>query len=150
MPSIIPAHVYMFVATVAVGTLLISSFSSYANTLRHIPEKEQLGNLLQRVATKATEILVATNENSTTQVCLRLPTSIGNNQYWIRLKNDSVQIWVEGGLGRIWNGTTANRAYLPVRAIVSGEFLSSYGLATLTCYKNQSEPQLVLTTGRAN
>jgi hypothetical protein len=138
----------MFVATVAVGTLLIFSFNSYAVTLRHVPEKEQLNNLLSHIAAKAVEIMTMTSEDSTTKVYLDLPTSIGDRQYWIRLRNDSIQAWVEGGLGEIWNGTTVNKVFLPSTPIAAGEFIGDFGVATLTCRRSGSELELVLATGR--
>lgn len=148
MPALIPSHIYMFVATTIVGTLLIFSFNSYAATLRYVPEKEQLNNLLNHVAAKAIEILTMTSENSTTRIYLDLPTSIGDRQYWIRLRNDSIQAWVEGGLGRIWSGMVASKVFLPSTPRASGEFIGDFGVATLTCKRSNEGLQLVLTTGR--
>ena len=148
MPALIPSHIYMFVAMTAVGTLLIFSFNSYAATLRHVPEKEQLDNLLSHVAAKAIGIMTMTGGDSTTKVYLDLPTSIGDRQYWIRLRNDSIQAWVEGGLGEIWNGTNVNRVFLPATPTATGEFIGDYGVATLACYRSGSELRLVLANGR--
>jgi hypothetical protein len=138
----------MFVATVVIGTLLIFSFSSYAATLRYLPEKEQLDNLLSHVAAKAIEIMTITSNDSTAKVYLDLPTSIGDRQYWIRLRNDSLQAWVEGGLGEIWNGTNVNKVFLPAGPAATGEFVGDFGVAMLTCHRSGSELQLILATGR--
>lgn len=112
MPSIIPSYLQMFVAMTAVGTLLIFSFNSYASTLQSVPETEQLDNLLNYVAAKATELTTSTPTAGITQFYLDLPTSIGNRQYWIRLQNDTLQSWVMGGFGTDWNITSSYRVFL--------------------------------------
>lgn len=138
MPSIIPSYVYMFFAMTIVGTLLIFSFNSYASTLRSVPETEQLDNLLNYVAAKATELLTQTTTNSTTQLYLNLPTRIGDKEYWIRPRNDTIQSWIEGGLGKIWNGTTLHKVFLPANPATAGQYISGYGPAVLKCNMNGS------------
>ena len=150
MPSIIPSYIYMFAAMTAVGTLLIFSFNSYAATLRSIPEAEQLDNLLNYVAAKATELLTITKMNSNAQVYLNLPTKIGDQQYWIRLRNDTVQSWIEGSLGKIHNDTSFYKVYLTGKPSATGYHISSFGPAVLKCYMNSSVLQLFLTSARLN
>jgi len=138
----------MFVAMVAVGTLLIFSFNSYATTLRIIPETEQLDNLLNYVAAKATELVTSTQTGTVTQFCLNLPTKIGDLPYWIRLQNDTLQSWIMGGFGTDWNMTTFHKIFLPGNSIATGHHLSIYGPAVLTSWINSSVRQLFLTSAR--
>lgn len=146
MPSIIPSYIYMFFAMTAVGTLLIFSFNSYATTLRSVPETEQLDNLLNHVAAKATEFLTQTNSN--TQTTLNLPSKIGDREYWVRLQHDSTQSWVEGGLGKIWDGIVSHKVFIPSKPAVAGHYISGFGAAVLKCYMNGSVLQLRLTSTR--
>jgi hypothetical protein len=137
----------MFVAMIAVGTLLIFSFNSYAATLRFIPETEQLDNLLNYVAAKATELITST-QTGTTQFYLDLPTGIGDQQYWIRLQNDTFQSCVVGGFGTDWNITSSYEVFLPGNSIATGYHLSLYGPAVLESWINGSVHQLFLTSAR--
>jgi hypothetical protein len=148
VPSIIPSHLYMFVAMTIVGTLLIFSFNSYAATLRSIPETEQLDNLLSYVTAKATELLTLTKTNSNTRIYLNLPTKIGDQQYWIRLHNDTIQSWLEGGFGNHWNTSTSHKVYLPEKPSANGHYVSSFGAAVLKCYTDGLGLQLFLTSAR--
>jgi hypothetical protein len=148
LPSIIPSYIYMFAAMTAVGTLLIFSFNSYATTLRSVPETEQLDNLLNHVAAKATELLTQTKINSNTRIILNLPIRIGDRDYWIRLQNDSTRSWVEGGFGEMWNGTISHRVFFPNKPAVTGHYISGFGVAVMKCYMNGSALQLLLTSTR--
>jgi hypothetical protein len=148
LPSIIPSYLYMFAAMIAVGTLLIFSFNSYAATLRSVPETEQLDNLLNHVAAKATELLTQTKTDSNARITLNLPIRIGDRDYWIRLQNDSIQSWVEGGFGEIWNDTVSHKVFFPNRPAVAGHYISGFGAAVLKCYMNGSVLQLLLTNTR--
>lgn len=146
MPSIIPTHIYMFLAMTVVGTLLIFSFNSFASTLRFVPEKEQLYNIIAHVAAKATELTILTTPNSTTEISLKLPISVGDRQYWIRLHNNTYQSWTEGGFGE----TTAKALYrvsVPGKPSATGSYTGNSRNAVLRCYMNESVVQLVLTNG---
>lgn len=148
LPSIIPSYIQMFVAMTAVGTLLIFSFNSYASTLHTIPETEQLNNLLNYIAAKATELITSTQTDANTQLYLNLPTKIGDRGYWIRLQNDSLQSWVMGGFGGDWNITSFHKVFLPADSIATGHHLSVYGPAVLKSRINGSVRQLFLTSAR--
>jgi hypothetical protein len=138
----------MFVAMLAVGTLLIFSFTSYATTLRSIPETEQLDNLLNHVTAKATQLLTTITANSNTQTYLNLPTKIGDREYWIRLQNDALQSWIEGGFGNNWNGITSHKVFLPGKPAATGHYVSGFGPAFLKCHLNGSVLQLFITSAR--
>jgi hypothetical protein len=147
LPAIIPSYMYMLAAMTVVGTLLILSFNSYAATLRSIPESQELANIVDRVAAKAVELLTLTDANAETYVYLDLPRTVGNRQYWIRLRNDTRQSWVEGGFGEYSNSEAFYEAFLPRAPSVTGHYISGYEPALLKCYMNSSVMQLVLSTG---
>jgi len=145
LPSIAMTHFYTFVALTAISTVLICSFSSYASTVRTVPEIENLKNILDHVAAKGNELLtLVTTTNSTTHLIVQLPSTIGNREYWIRVRNDSSKAWLEGALGQIRNGETAYRVFFPQKISTSGYYLGGYGPAILKCYMNGSVPQLNL------
>jgi hypothetical protein len=144
--SITPSYVYTFAALTAVSTIILYSFTTYTTNLRILPEIKQLRNLLNYVVAKGNELItLAITNNSTTQVYLRMPTSIGDRKYWVRFRNDSSNAWIEGGLGEIPDETKANLSvYLPQKTSVSGSYVGGYGPAVLECYLNGVVPQLNL------
>ncbi|MFQ6068534.1 MAG: hypothetical protein ACE5KD_03220 [Candidatus Bathyarchaeia archaeon] len=151
MPTIAPSYIYSFFALVAVSSILISSFAAYATTLRTIPEMEQVENLLNHVASKGYELIILTiTANTTSEAILLLPSTIGNKHYWIRLRNESLQAWVEGALGSILEGSITNRVYLPKRIFAFGNYSSGHGPALLECYMNGSTVNLYLTSWGEN
>jgi hypothetical protein len=151
MPTVAPSYIYAFFALVAVSTILISAFSAYAATLRTIPEKEQLENLLNYIASKGCELVaLATTANATSRVVLQLPESIGNKHYWARLRNEDSRTWVEGALGPIQDGDGNSRAYLPKSVLASGNYSSRDGPAILECSLTASTVHLHLSLWRGN
>jgi hypothetical protein len=149
LPAIAPSYIYAFFALITVSSILISSFAAYATTLRNIPEREQLENLLSYVASKGYELVALTTAtNSSSEIALQLPASIGNKEYWVRLSNDSSKAWVEGALGKIHEGNVFNRVYLPKTVAVLGNYSSGYGPAVLECSVNGSTINLHLSAWR--
>jgi len=147
LPSIATSHFYTFVALAAISTILIFSFSSYASTIRTAPEIENLKNILNHIAAKGNELLtLVTTTNSTTHLIVQLPSAIGNREYWIRVRNDSSNAWLEGALGQTRNGETAYCVFFPEKMSTSGYYLGGYGPAILECYMNGSVPQLNLSS----
>lgn len=145
MPSIVSSYVYTLVALAAVSALLIYSLNSYVYTLRASAETDQLQSILNGVAAKANEVLtLVTTTNSSSTIYLNLPTTIGNQYYWIRLRNDSAKAWVEGSFGEILEGDMELKVLIPCDAAMSGCFISTRGQATLQGYMNGSIPQLNL------
>jgi hypothetical protein len=116
----------------AVSALLITAFMSYTGGIRFLSETSQLRNIADTIALKATRLvtLVATS-NCTIQTYEKLPSSIGNLQYWLRLKNSSSQAWVEAGFGDIPSVESDVKAYLPQNACASGFYAAGYGALTL-------------------
>jgi hypothetical protein len=145
MPSVVSSYIYTLVALTAVSALLIYSLNSYAYTLRASAETDQLQSILNGVAAKANEVLtLVTTTNSSLTVYLNLPTTIGNQYYWMRMRNDSSKAWVEGSLGDMFEGNTDLQVLIPCEATLSGHFISTHGQATLQGYMNGSTPQLNL------
>ena len=146
-PSTIPGHIYTMIALAVVGALLVATVNSYAGTLRSTSEIEQLKNLLSQVAAKGTELITLTaSTNSSVTASVQLPASIGTQQYWMRARNDSSNVWIEGALGGIIEGDAPNRVYLPKTVSASGHFISGYGSAILKTHMNDSTPHLNLTS----
>jgi uncharacterized membrane protein len=140
---------YAFFALIAVSSILISSFAAYAITLRTIPEVEQLRNLLESVAAKGCELVALTAAtNCTSETVIQLPPSIGNRRYWVRLREESSRVWIEGALGEIHGESSTNRVYLPKEVSVSGNYSSGYGQAILECRLIDSITSLRLSTWR--
>jgi len=113
--------------------------------VRTIPEIKQLKNILDQVAAKANELYtLVTTTNSTAYTFIQLPPTIGYRQYWIRVQNDTSNVWVEGALGQLGESGTKYQVFLPRKASTSGYYIGGYGPATLECYMNGSIPQLNL------
>jgi hypothetical protein len=145
MPSIAISHLYTFLALTIVSIILVSSFSLYLSTVRSLPEIEQLQNILDYVAAKGNELLtLVTATNSTAHTIIQLPSTIGNQEYWIKFRNDTSNAWVEGALGQIRENRTAYQVFLPRKASTSGHYIGGYGSAMLECYMNGSILQLSL------
>ena len=145
MPSIALNHLYTFIALITVSILLISSYGSYAKTLQTIPEIEQLKNILDHVAAKGNELLtLVTTTDSTAQTLVQLPPTIGYREYWIRICNDTCNVWVEGALGLIDEIGSEFKIFLAGKASTSGYYIGGYGPAMLECYMNGSIPELNL------
>jgi hypothetical protein len=146
MPSVVSSYVYTFAALVAVSALLIFSVNSYAYSLRAASEQDQLQSILTGVAAKANEVLtLVTTNNASLTVSLSMPTSIGNQYYWLRICNDSSRAWVEGALGEFHEGLTGHQVVIPSYAVMSGYFTSVKGIAKLHGYMDASATHLNLT-----
>jgi len=141
----VSSYVYTLVGLTAVSALLLYSLNSYAFTLRSTSETDQLRNIVNGVAAKANEILtLVTSTNLTLTAYLDLPTTIGDQQYWMRIRNDSSRAWIEGSLGQIWEGNVELHVFIYPKASVSGYFVSTHGHTLLQGYMNGSAPQLNL------
>jgi len=147
LPSITPAYLYTFIALLAVSTILVFSFMAYADTLRAVSETKQLKNLMDYVGAKATELLTLTiTRNTTAETYLQMPTTIGTQQYWLQLHNDSSQAWVDGGFGNTPVTETELHVYLPREASATGFYVGGYGAAHLKCNASAAFPQIQLTS----
>jgi hypothetical protein len=138
MPSIIPPYIYTLFASILVGVIIIAAVGVSAAELKSVAEEQQLNNLAQYVATKSLELISQTNTgniNVTTK--LDLPSTIGNQQYWITLTNSSSRTWVQAGIG-INEASSAYQSTIPAQAQTEGVYRSIQGQASLECIKNSS------------
>jgi hypothetical protein len=147
LPSLLSSQIYTLVGLAAVGTLLIATINSYTTTLKVTSENEQLKNLINRIAAKAEELLATVAAiNSSAQVFLQMPASIGYKQYWMQARNDSANAWLEGALGQKADNGATYRVYLPQGTSASGYFVGGYGSAILKSYRNGTALQLKLSS----
>jgi len=145
MVSISASYIYTFAAITAVTTLLMFSFVAYANTLRVIPEMSKLKKLLRYVASKAIELLtLSSSTNVTLEIYLEMPVTIGNREYWVQLRNDSSNAWVEGGFGKLSNVSSGSRVYFPQKAHASGHYIGGNGALIIRCWMNNTLPSIIL------
>ena len=151
MPTIAPSYILVFFALITISSILITSYATYTTTMRTALEIEQLKNLLNHVASKGYELTALTAAtNSTLEATLQLPTSIGNKQYWIRLRNEGSKAWVEGSLGTIHAGNVTNRVCLPKTLVAMGNYSSGYGPVLLESYVDGATITLSLSSWRNN
>lgn len=145
MPSIVPSYLYTFFALMLIGTILIGTFSSFAISLKQIPEEKQLKNILDYVAAKSIELIncALSTEEATFQTVLELPIGINHKQYWLKLNIDSGYALIEAGFGGT-PGQAYFKTYLLANVSVSGVFISGFGKALLTCQQTASGVYLSL------
>jgi len=140
MPSIVPSYLYTFFALTLIGTILIGTFSSFALSLKQIPEEKQLKNIIDYVAARSIELInciSTSNKNASLEAVLNLPARINHKHYWLRLDESSDHAFMEAGFGS--NPTQAYfKVYLPANVSVSGEIISGYGKVLLICRKTAS------------
>jgi len=149
VPAITPAHLYTFFAMIAVCSLLIFSFTAYANALRLTSERVQLKNLMNQLAAKCTELLtLASSANASAEAYLEMPVAIGEKQYWLQLRSISSKAWIEGGLGARHIEEAELQVCFPSEAEASGYYLSGYGSASLKCYLENGIPKILLSNNR--
>ncbi|MGB9671794.1 MAG: hypothetical protein ACPL1Z_06295 [Candidatus Bathyarchaeales archaeon] len=151
MPTITSSYLYTFFAVIAVTNILLVSFIGYANAIRFSSETRKLKNLMDYVAAKTTELAtLATATNASAEAFLQAPTAIGDKLYWLRLRNDSVKAWLEGGLGNTPTEAMELRVYLPSKALASGHYFSGYGAIRIACSVNADVIQIQLSSSSLN
>jgi hypothetical protein len=107
---------------------------------------QQLKNIEEYVATQSLSLLSHTTENNqnTTQF-LDIPSSIGNQRFWIRIVNDSSGAWVESGFGTTISSNCL-QMNIPANFDASGYFISGSGRAKLQCQIENQIAALTLTS----
>ena len=138
MPSIIPGWVYSMFAALIVGAILVYACSISTINVKNQANTQQLKNIEEYVATQSLSLLSQTTENNqnTTQF-LDIPSSIGNQRFWIRIANDSSGAWVESGFGTTLSSNSL-QMNIPANFDASGYFISGSGRAKLQCeFENQ-------------
>jgi len=147
MPTMIPSYVYTLFASLIVGSIVICACTLSTLNLKNEATQQQLSNIAEYVATESLDLTShAKADNLTATLSLTLPTSIGDQRYWIQIKNDTARTWVEVGLGTT-PVNSQQRTYIPADAAASGTYLSGLGVATLECTSNGSEVYLSLSGG---
>ena len=139
MPSIIPGWVYSMFAALIVGAMIVYACSISTINVKNQANSQQLKNIEEYVATQSLSLLLQTTENNqnTTQF-LDIPSSIGNQRFWIRIANDSSSAWVESGFGTTLSSNSL-QMNIPANFDASGYFISGSGRAKLQCqFENQT------------
>ncbi|MEM3577515.1 MAG: hypothetical protein QXX51_03555 [Candidatus Bathyarchaeia archaeon] len=147
MPTIAASHLYTFVALIAVGSLLTTSFMVYANTIRETSEAKKLEAIMNLVAAKSLKLIaLALSTNASTETFLQLPTKIGDKDYWLKLENNTSKAWLEGGFGSVpIEGTL--RINLAKNVLATGVYISGYGAARLRCLFASGVVQIQISNG---
>ena len=149
MPSIPLSFLYTTFAVLAVGGLLLLSFSAYTGALRASSEMRKLEGLLDHVASITTELLTLTMEtNAFSEIQLPMPETIGDRYYWLQLGNDSNSAWLEGGFGNNPVHGVGSRAYVPSKILAQGYYISGNGAVQLECYTSLNLTQITLSSSR--
>jgi hypothetical protein len=146
MPSIIPSYVYSIFAALIVGAIIVYACSISTLTVKNQANNQQLKNIDNYVATQSLSLLTHTTENNqnTTQF-LDIPSSIGNQRFWIRIANDSSGAWVESGFGTTVSSNKF-KICIPANFDASGYFISGSGRAKLQCQFENQTATLTLTS----
>jgi hypothetical protein len=147
LPSTIPSYVYTLFASLIVGSIVICACGLSTLNVKNEAEQQQLSNIAGYVATESLELIShARADNLTTTLSLTVPSSIGDQRYWMQIKNDSSRTWVEVGFGTT-PSSSEQRTYIPAEASASGTYTSGLGTATLECYSDSSGVYLTLSGG---
>ena len=144
MPSQATSYFYTIVAMGVVALMVTNAFKVQVAGLEAVSDRQALRELLEAVATEATELIAFTEAtNATAKVSLRTPTLIGDKEYWIRLHSDTTEAWVEGAFGEPWAGNPDHRVELPWGVDASGTYRGGFGTLMMNC-TNQSGDQTVV------
>jgi hypothetical protein len=145
MPSIIPGYVYSIFAALIVGAIIVYACSISSLNVKNHANNQQLKNIEEYVATQILSLLSHTTENNqnTTQF-LDIPSSIGNQRFWIRIANDSSGAWVQSGFGTTLSSNSL-QMNIPANFDASGYFISGSGRAKLQCQFENQTATLTLT-----
>jgi hypothetical protein len=77
---------------------------------------------------------------------LSIPSTVGNQRYWVQLGNDSFRSWVNVGFGTTPQ-TSGQRTYIPFEVSASGDYISGDGIPVLRCYSDGSTTYLEISEG---
>jgi flagellar biosynthesis regulator FlaF len=135
----------MFAALI-VGAILVYACSISTINVKNQANSQLLKNIEEYVATQSLSLLSQTTENNqnSTQF-LDIPSSIGNQRFWIRIANDSSGAWVESGFGTTLSSNSL-QMNIPANFDASGYFISGSGKAKLQCQFENQFATLTLTS----
>jgi hypothetical protein len=146
MPSIIPGYMYSIFAALIVGSIIVYACSISTLSVKNQANNQQLKNIDEYVATQSLTLLSQTTENNQNSTrFLDIPSSVGNERYWISIVNDSSGAWVESGFGTTV-GSKNSQIKIPANVVASGYFISGSGRAILQCYFENQTATLTLTS----
>ncbi len=146
MPSIIPGYVYSIFAALIVGAIIVYACSISTLNVKNQANIQQLKNIDEYVATQSLTLLSQTTENNQNSTrFLDIPSSIGNQRFWISIANDSSGAWVESGFGTTVSSKNS-QINIPANVDASGYFISGSGRAILQCYFENQTATLTLTS----
>jgi hypothetical protein len=144
MPSIIPGYMYSIFAALIVGSIIVYACSISTLSVRNQANDQQLKNIDEYVATQSLTLLSQTSENNQNSTrFLDIPSSVGNQRFWISIANDSSGAWVESGFGTIVSSKNS-QINIPATVVASGYFISGSGRAILQCYFENQTATLTL------
>lgn len=130
-----------------VGSLLIVTFSLSTLNIKSEADNQQLRTLAEYVATKSCELVSTTTANRlAVNFTLTLPTLVGNQRFWIQLRNDSSSAWVEIGYETAPKPSEP-QVQIPAKVSASGLYISGSGPAVLQCHMRDTETHLKLSGG---
>ncbi len=145
MPTIIPGYLYSLFAALIVGSIVVYACATATTAMQSQAQTQQLTNINQYVAAEVLTLLShTTQENQTTTCILDLPSSVGNQRYWVSLDTDSQGAWVRSGFGAYVQPTSFG-AYVPAEVEASGSFVGGLGRPMLLCHFEDEVATLTLT-----
>jgi hypothetical protein len=145
MATNIPSYMYSLFASLIIGSILICTVSIETVSIRNNANQQQIQNIQHYVAAQALTLLSQTNiDGQNTTQFLDIPSTIGNQRFWIRLENDSQSAWVETSFDQN-NTSTENISEVPAKIVAQGSFLSGSGRPFLTCHYTNQIAVLTLT-----
>jgi hypothetical protein len=146
VPTIIPGYVYSIFAALIVSAIIVYSCSIATLNVKNEATNQQLKNINEYVATQGLTLLSHTTlDNQNTTQYLDIPSSIGNQRFWIRITNDSAGAWVESGFGTTVSSNNLHMS-IPSSVEASGSFISGSGRAKLECSFENQTSTLTLTS----
>jgi hypothetical protein len=145
VPTTIPPYVYSLFAALIVGSIVVYACATTTTAIQSRAQSQQLTNLNQYVAAEALSLLSHTiQDNQTASRYLDLPSSVGNQQYWISLDTESSGAWVHSGFGDAVHPTELS-VYVPAEVVASGAFVGGQGRPMLLCHFENQVSTLTLT-----
>jgi hypothetical protein len=145
MPSQATSYFYTIVAMGVVALMVTNAFKIQVSGLKAVSDRRELRELLDAVATEATELIAFTEAtNATAKVSLQAPTLIGDKEYWIRFYSDTAEVWVEGAFGEPWAGNPDFRVELPRGVDASGTYRGGYGTLMMNSTIQGGDPSVTL------
>ena len=151
MPSQATNYFYTLAAMGVIALVVTSVFNVNVHRVKLVAERKQLIRILDAVAAECTELVTLTESTgASAEVTLNLPSRIGDNHYWIRLRTSEAGSLLVGGFGEPWDGVPEQKVYLPWNTTASGVYRGDYGSPSLNCTLSSGSPILTLDRWKEN